>query len=173
MERRAETAERGKKRPRCDERRTETAEREKKTPSLFGGGAVYYAFSDDGGGGERKRAERGKSRPVADERRTETAEREKKTPSLFGGERQKSAALPRRFLPLRQMRSKEVPFNYPLRFFFLITAAADTAAQPLMSSRAIHRARLLVSPVGGFGSPGSFSVTVDSREISSAASASA
>ena len=40
-------------------------------------------------------------------------------------------------------------FNYLLYFFFLLTTVVPMAAPPLTNSRAIHKARLLVSPVCG------------------------
>ena len=55
-------------------------------------------------------------------------------------------------------------FRYLSCFFFLLRAAAPVAAPPLASSRAIHRERLLVSPVGGVF--GSFAVTVSAFLIS-------
>ena len=45
--------------------------------------------------------------------------------------------------------SKGTLFNYLLYFFFLLTTVVPMAAQPLMNNRAIHKARLLVSPVCG------------------------
>ena len=45
--------------------------------------------------------------------------------------------------------SKGTLFNYLLYFFFLLTTVVPMAAQPLMNNRAIHSARLLVSPVCG------------------------
>ena len=38
-------------------------------------------------------------------------------------------------------------FNYLLYFFFLLTTVVAMAAPPLVNSRTIHKARLLVSPV--------------------------
>ena len=55
-------------------------------------------------------------------------------------------------------------FRYPSCFFFLLRAAAPVAAPPVASIRAIHRERLLVSPVGGVF--GSFAVTVSALAIS-------
>ena len=55
-------------------------------------------------------------------------------------------------------------FRYLLCFFFLTTTAAAVAAPPLASSRASHKDRLLVSPVGG--DFGSFAVTVSAFLIS-------
>ena len=55
-------------------------------------------------------------------------------------------------------------FRYLSCFFFLRTTAAAVAAPPLASSRAIHKERLLVSPVGGVF--GSFAVTVSALAIS-------
>ena len=55
-------------------------------------------------------------------------------------------------------------FRYLSCFFFLRTTAAAVAAPPLASSRAIHKERLLVSPVGGVF--GSFAVTVSAFLIS-------
>ena len=55
-------------------------------------------------------------------------------------------------------------FRYLSCFFFLLRAAAPVAAPPLASSRAIHKERLLVSPVGGVF--GSFAVTVSAFLIS-------
>ena len=43
--------------------------------------------------------------------------------------------------------SKGTLFNYLLYFFFLLTTVVPMAAPPLTNSRAIHSARLLVSPV--------------------------
>ena len=40
-------------------------------------------------------------------------------------------------------------FNYLLYFFFLLTTVVPMAVPPLTNSRAIHKARLLVSPVLG------------------------
>ena len=40
-------------------------------------------------------------------------------------------------------------FNYLLYFFFLLTTVVPIAAPPLTNSKAIHKARLLVSPVWG------------------------
>jgi len=45
--------------------------------------------------------------------------------------------------------SKGTLFNYLLYFFFLLTTVVPMAAPPLMNNRAIHKARLLVSPVCG------------------------
>ena len=45
--------------------------------------------------------------------------------------------------------SKGTLFNYLLYFFFLLTTVVPMAAPPLMNNRAIHSARLLVSPVLG------------------------
>ena len=55
-------------------------------------------------------------------------------------------------------------FRYLSCFFFLRTTAAAVAAPPLASNRAIHKERLLVSPVGGVF--GSFAVTVSAFLIS-------
>ena len=55
-------------------------------------------------------------------------------------------------------------FRYLSCFFFLLRAAAAVAAPPLASTRAIHKERLLVSPVGGVF--GSFAVTVSALAIS-------
>ena len=57
--------------------------------------------------------------------------------------------------------SKGTLFNYLLYFFFLLTIVVPMAAPPLMNNRAIHSARLLVSPVwGSLESSFSFAVTV-------------
>ena len=40
-------------------------------------------------------------------------------------------------------------FHYLLYFFFLLTTVVPMAAPPLTNSKAIHNARLLVSPVCG------------------------
>ena len=61
-------------------------------------------------------------------------------------------------------RSKGTLFHYLLYFFFLLTTVVPMAAPPLINSRAIHKARLLVSPVGGVC--GSFAVTVSALVIS-------
>ena len=45
--------------------------------------------------------------------------------------------------------SKGTLFHYLLYFFFLLTIVVPMAAPPLTNSRAIHKARLLVSPVLG------------------------
>ena len=45
--------------------------------------------------------------------------------------------------------SKGTLFNYLLYFFFLLTTVVSMAVPPLMNNRAIHSARLLVSPVWG------------------------
>ena len=45
--------------------------------------------------------------------------------------------------------SKGTLFHYLLYFFFLLTIVVPMAAPPLMNNRAIHSARLLVSPVLG------------------------
>ena len=61
--------------------------------------------------------------------------------------------------------SKGTLFHYLLCFFFLMTiTVAAMAATPLMNSSVIHKARLLVSPVGGVF--GSFAVTVSAFLIS-------
>ena len=58
-------------------------------------------------------------------------------------------------------------FNYLLYFFFLLTIVVPIAAPPLMNNRAIHSARLLVSPVwGSLESSFSFAVTVSAFLIS-------
>ncbi len=57
--------------------------------------------------------------------------------------------------------SKGTLFNYLLYFFFFPTTVVPMAAPPLTSSRAIHKAEPLVSPVwGDLGSSFSFAVTV-------------
>ena len=57
--------------------------------------------------------------------------------------------------------SKGTLFNYLLYFFFLLTTVVPMAAPPLTNSKAIHKARLLVSPVcGDLESSFSFAVTV-------------
>ena len=62
-------------------------------------------------------------------------------------------------------RSKGTLFHYLLCFFFLMTiTVAAMTAPPLMNNRAIHKARLLVSPV--WGVCGSFAVTVSAFWIS-------
>ena len=66
--------------------------------------------------------------------------------------------------------SKGTLFNYLLYFFFLLTTVVPMAAPPLMNNRAIHSARLLVSPVRG--DCGSFAVTVSACLISCVALAS-
>ena len=56
--------------------------------------------------------------------------------------------------------SKGTLFHY-LLYFFLLTTVVSMAAPPLTSSRAIHKAEPLVSPVwGDLGSSFSFAVTV-------------
>ena len=56
--------------------------------------------------------------------------------------------------------SKGTLFHY-LLYFFLLTTVVPMAAPPLTSSRAIHKAEPLVSPVwGDLGSSFSFAVTV-------------
>ena len=61
--------------------------------------------------------------------------------------------------------SKGTRFHYLLCFFFLMTiTVVAMTAPPLTSSRAIHKVRLLVSPVGGVC--GSFAVTVSALVIS-------
>ena len=63
--------------------------------------------------------------------------------------------------------SKGTLFNYLLYFFFLLTTVVPMAAPPLTNSKAIHKARLLVSPVwGGLESSFSFAVTVSAFLIS-------
>ena len=58
-------------------------------------------------------------------------------------------------------------FNYLLYFFFLLTTVVPMAAPPLTNSKAIHKARLLVSPVcGDLESSFSFAVTVSAFLIS-------
>ena len=62
--------------------------------------------------------------------------------------------------------SKGTLFHY-LLYFFLLTTVVPMAAPPLTSSRAIHKAELLVSPVwGDLGSSFSFAVTVSAFLIS-------
>ena len=62
--------------------------------------------------------------------------------------------------------SKGTLFHY-LLYFFLLTTVVPTAAPPLTSSRAIHKAEPLVSPVcGDLESPFSFVVTVSAFLIS-------
>ena len=62
--------------------------------------------------------------------------------------------------------SKGTLFHY-LLYFFLLTTVVPTAAPPLTSSRAIHKAEPLVSPVwGDLGSSFSFAVTVSAFLIS-------
>lgn len=63
--------------------------------------------------------------------------------------------------------SKGTLFNYLLYFFFLLTTVVPMAAPPLTNSKAIHKARLLVSPVcGDLESSFSFAVTVSAFLIS-------
>lgn len=63
--------------------------------------------------------------------------------------------------------SKGTLFNYLLYFFFLLTIVVPMAAPPLTNSKAIHKARLLVSPVcGDLESSFSFAVTVSAFLIS-------
>ena len=63
--------------------------------------------------------------------------------------------------------SKGTLFNYLLYFFFLLTTVVPMAAPLLTNSRAIHSARLLVSPVwGSLESSFSFAVTVSAFLIS-------
>ena len=63
--------------------------------------------------------------------------------------------------------SKGTLFHYLLYFFFFPTTDVPMAAPPLTSSRAIHKAELLVSPVwGDLGSSFSFAVTVSAFLIS-------
>ena len=63
--------------------------------------------------------------------------------------------------------SKGTLFNYLLYFFFLLTTVVPIAAPPLTNSKAIHKARLLVSPVcGDLESSFSFAVTVSAFLIS-------
>ena len=50
--------------------------------------------------------------------------------------------------------SKETLFHYLLCFFFLLATVIPMAAPPLMNNRAIHKARLLVSPVRRIGETG-------------------
>lgn len=45
--------------------------------------------------------------------------------------------------------SKGILFNYLLYIFFLLTTVVPMAALPLMNNRAIHSARLLLSPACG------------------------
>ena len=45
--------------------------------------------------------------------------------------------------------SKGTLFHYLLYFFFLLTTVVPIAAPPLANNRAIHKAKLLVSPVWG------------------------
>ena len=63
--------------------------------------------------------------------------------------------------------SKGTLFNYLLYFFFFPTTVVPMAAPPLTNSKAIHKARLLVSPVcGDLESSFSFAVTVSAFLIS-------
>ena len=63
--------------------------------------------------------------------------------------------------------SKGTLFHYLLYFLFFPTTVVPMAAPPLTSSRAIHKAELLVSPVwGDLGSSFSFAVTVSAFLIS-------
>ena len=64
--------------------------------------------------------------------------------------------------------SKGTLFNYLLYFFFLLTTVVPMAAPLLTNSRAIHSARLLVSPVwGSLESSFSFAVTVSAFSTAS------
>lgn len=59
-------------------------------------------------------------------------------------------------------------FNYLLYFFFLLTIVVPMAAPPLTNSKAIHKARLLVSPVwGSLESSFSFAVTMSAFSTAS------
>ena len=63
--------------------------------------------------------------------------------------------------------SKGTLLHYLLYFFFFPTTVVPMAAPPLTSSRAIHKAEPLVSPVwGDLGSSFSFAVTVSAFLIS-------
>ena len=78
----------------------------------------------------------------------------------------KSVVFLRRFCFARKMEQGTL-FHYLLYFFFFPTTVVPMAAPPLTSSRAIHKAEPLVSPVwGDLGSSFSFAVTVSAFLIS-------